>query len=278
MSGFDPDWLKLREPVDHRSRAKNVLAALSARFAARQSMVIVDLGCGTGSNLRGTAEHLPLAQHWHLVDADERLLAAARPRLSEWADQSKEGPGGFHLTKGQREIRVSFIKADLNHDLVFPRLKPDLVTAAALFDLVSEPFARRFTDALALANIAFYTVLSYDGKAAWEPADALDQRMLALFNQHQQTDKGLGPALGPAATDVLAGALKRHGFAILRGSSAWQLGAEDAALTAAVTDGWAGAVSELGQLDPPAVQAWLKRQRQARSCLVGHEDLLALPV
>lgn len=73
VSGFDPTWLALREPADHRSRNQDVADALAARFALRDSVNVVDLGCGTGSNLRAMAELLPKNQSWTLVDHDPAL-------------------------------------------------------------------------------------------------------------------------------------------------------------------------------------------------------------
>ena len=50
MSGFAAAWLALREPYDHAARS----AALADRFAAAVGKAphLLDLGCGTGSNLR----------------------------------------------------------------------------------------------------------------------------------------------------------------------------------------------------------------------------------
>ena len=91
MSGFDPAWLSLREPVDHRSRNAALLEAVAARFAGRDAIAVVDLGCGTGSNLRALAASLPRRQSWRLVDRDPALLGAARERLAAWADGSETG-------------------------------------------------------------------------------------------------------------------------------------------------------------------------------------------
>ena len=68
MSGFSPDWLALREPVDHRSRDAATAARLTEHFAGRQTVSVVDLGCGAGSNIRATYRLLPSAQAWTLVD------------------------------------------------------------------------------------------------------------------------------------------------------------------------------------------------------------------
>jgi ubiquinone/menaquinone biosynthesis C-methylase UbiE len=78
MSGFSANWLALREPVDHRSVNVAVRDAMRTWIGARQHIDIIDLGCGSGSNLRGLAPYLPSSQHWRLVDWDQALLDHAR--------------------------------------------------------------------------------------------------------------------------------------------------------------------------------------------------------
>jgi SAM-dependent methyltransferase len=78
---FSPEWLALREPVDHASVNSQVREALRRYFTRHTSIRVVDLGCGTGSNVRGTAGALGRRQTWTLVDYDPKLLKAAAFRL-----------------------------------------------------------------------------------------------------------------------------------------------------------------------------------------------------
>ena len=88
MSGFSPEWLALREPADHRARDGLLSMALADRLQSKPIVRVVDLGCGSGSNIRATYATLGREQHWTLVDYDARLLAAARATLSRWADSA----------------------------------------------------------------------------------------------------------------------------------------------------------------------------------------------
>jgi SAM-dependent methyltransferase len=278
MGGFSPDWLALREPADHAARNPQVLAAVGAHFASRHAVSIVDLGCGAGSNLRGTYAALPDRQHWTLVDYDQRLLDTARERLMGWADEAREQGEEIILSKGGKSLTVDFRQADLTRDLEWILgWQPDLITAAALFDLVSRRWIERFVAALASQNLPLYTVLTFDGRESWTPQHPADKPMLQAFLQHQRGDKGFGPAAGPDATEALAEAFRKTGFAVSTGDSAWRIGTNQAELVAALTRGIADAVAETRQIDPVRIAEWLEARRDAAG-VIGHLDLWARPV
>jgi hypothetical protein len=278
MSGFSPDWLALREPADHTARNPQVLAAVGSAFAGRQSLSIIDLGSGAGSNLRGSYSALPVRQHWTLVDADSRLLSVARRKLAEWADEAQEQGEELVLRKDDKTLTVDFRQADLTKDLEWVLgWQPDLVTAAALFDLASARWLERFVASLVSMRLPLYTVLTYDGRESWEPAHAEDPRMLAAFHHHQHGDKGFGPAAGPDATEALAQAFRKAGCAVTVGESPWQLGADHADLVRELSAGIAAAVTETGHVSPEGIASWLEAKRGA-SVRIGHQDLWARPV
>lgn len=276
MSGFSPEWLALREPADVRARDPGLLAALAQHLATRNAIEVVDLGCGTGSNIRTTAPALGPGQRWTLVDHDPALLAAARTELLGWADEASENGSSIVVTKDGLDIAVSFRQADLMQGLeAAVGGRPDLVTASALFDLCSADFIARTARAVASEGAAFYTVLTYDGEQAWSPAHPLDADMLAAFNEHQQTDKGFGSAAGPAAPAALALAFRQSGYTVLEASSPWRIDASEQPLIDALVGGFAGAVGEIGRVPASAIADWLKVKRSG--CMVGHTDTLALP-
>lgn len=277
MSGFDPAWLDLREAPDHRARNKHVLAACATHFASRDHMSVVDLGCGLGSNLRALAPHLPPRQSWRLVDYDPVLLAAARERLARWAQSAEPLPGGkLRLVRDGGMIEIEFVQADLADGAGHVLHGADLVTAAALFDLVSEDWLRNFVATLADSRTPFYTVLTYDGVEAWSPPHAADREMLAAFHAHQARDKGFGPAAGPRATEILARLLAGRSYAVEQGASPWRLGAADRAMIEMLANGVADACAETGLVKPDAVAAWRAARVQAHA-EIGHLDLFARP-
>jgi SAM-dependent methyltransferase len=263
VSGFSPEWLRLREPADHRARDRGLVERLAAHLHERMSVRLVDLGCGTGSNLRALSPALPARQHWRLVDHDPVLLNAAREEIAKWPGASPE---------------ISFEAADLSRDLE-QVLAPgcDVVTAAALFDLVSEAWLERLVAVLTTRACAFYTVLIYDGIMQWDPVHPADERIRAAFNAHQRTDKGFGRAAGADAAAFLVRALERAGFEVRTASSPWLLGRADLPLILSAAEGIADAARQTGLVAEADIADWLRSRAALSGCTIGHVDMLALP-
>lgn len=279
MSGFSAQWLALREPADRAARSRDVAEALSARLAQRAHVHVVDLGCGTGSNLRATAPLLPARQSWRLVDHDPALLQAARAELSAWADRARDEAGGvLRLERDGRDIDVGFTTADLAGDIdTALGESADLVSAAAFFDLASPQFIARVAAAVTARRAMFLTVLTYNGIQQWQPRHPLDGRMSSAFNAHQMSDKGLGASAGPTAPAHLADQFRLAGYGVVEGDSPWQLqGPHDARLIAELVDGQAAAVAETRLVDAAEIDRW--RAVKRTGAIVGHTDTFAFPL
>lgn len=278
MSGFSPAWLALREAADARSRNPGLASALSGHFMLRETIDVVDLGCGTGANLRATAHLLCRTQRWTLLDDDAAMLEAAAAALTAWSDAPavRDEKGSLIIRRAGQHIEVDLRRADLARDLdaALPE-KVDLVTASALFDLVSADFILKLARAAAAKRAAVYAVLTYDGITRWSPRRPADNAMSAAFHQHQLRDKGFGPAIGPTAPSHLADQLRLQGYRVLEGSSPWRLGTADTALIQELERGFAGAVAETGKVDAKTLDGWSGIRHT--DCEIGHTDTLALP-
>ena len=278
MTGFSAQWLALREPADHRARDASlrdqVVHDLAHLARVRPGPIkFVDLGCGSGSNLRALAPHMPATQHWTLVDYDPALLSAAKAALVQWADQMVSDQDMLVLLKNDKHISVKFLCEDLSSNLEYVLALPtDLLTAAAFFDLVAEDWLERFCG---LLRSPLYTVLTYNGQEIWHPPEPMDAAMLKAFHAHQQTDKGFGAAAGPNAVNVMETLLKARGFAVSKAQSPWKLAAADCNLIEQLAIGSAGAVLETKQVSAEEVSAWKKSRSMAQTCEIGHTDLYA---
>lgn len=276
---FSPEWLRLREPVDHHSRDKVLLAKVVQYLETKTEPVIYDLGAGAGSNLRGTAEALGQRQRWVLVDYDPELLSASLDFLTAWADKSRATAAGLELEKSGKLIRVEVKRADLNaNPQPWADQKPDLVTSAALFDLVSENWIDRFCEGLAKQKLPLYTTLVHDETAKWAPAHETDHKMAEAFERDFGKEKGFGPSAGNKAIGYMAKRLQSLGYEVELADSPWRLGKAEQPLIEQLADGWANAVRETGAVAEDDIQSWRSaRKASGTTCIVGHKDLLAIP-
>lgn len=275
MTGFSTSWLALREPADMRARSSDVADAVEARFMSRDRLNVVDLGCGTGSNVRGTAHLLPRQQSWTLVDYDAGLLTAARAELSAWADEAEDDGGVLRLEKGRQHLEITFRKLNLASD---PTAAldgaPDLVTAAAFFDLVSADYIREFARAIAERGCAFLTVLTYNGISQWGPRHPLDQQIVSAFHRHQANDKGFGVASGPTAAAHLADQFRINDYIVTEGDSPWKLGPSQQRLIDDLMEGHVTAARETKMVDEATLAKW--RALDKTEVLIGHTDTFAV--
>jgi hypothetical protein len=266
MAGFDRGWLRLRASFDTAARA----AELGRRFAEAlpDNPRLLDLAAGTGANLRYLSSQIGgTGQRWVLADHDPTLLDAVTEEMAGWPHPIPE---------------IETQRIDLVHDLDSLDFGGfDGVTATALFDLVSAGWLERFGAAVALAGKPLLLTLSVDGRLRWTPDDPADKAIRHWVELHQATDKGFGPALGPAAPAALVQTLERSGFEVASADSDWVIGPADAAMHLALIDGYRGAALEMAPADASfVIEDWAARRRQAAeerrlSALVGHVDIFA---
>ncbi len=248
---------------------------------------VVDLGAGTGSNLRYLAPRLGGRQHWRLVDDDPRLLAAALTSLQDWARvrgaAAIPSSDGLELRGADGECLIRCEQRDLARSLAdLPLPAGALVTAAALLDLVTEPWLTELITRCRAARAPVCFALSYDGRTVCTPVEPEDGEVLELFNRHQGLDKGFGPALGPHAANRAAALLSAAGYRVLCARSDWVIDTRHGVMQRALLDGWLAAVLELAPPRRTALTDWHRRRSAhvaaGRSTLrVGHVDVVAWP-
>lgn len=266
---YAPEWLQLREAADGTARALDLLDPLRIRLANLPgrcgSLVVHDLGCGTGSMGRWLAPRLDGPQHWILHDRDPYLLhfaAVASPRAA--ADGSR--------------VTVETRRADV------ARLTPDalsgasLVTASALLDVLTRDEIEALAEACVGTGCPALLTLSVAGRVELTPSDPLDAEIAEAFNAHQRR----GGLLGPDAVTAACEAFSERGATVRVNPSPWRLGPDDAELTAQWLRGWVGAAVE--QRPELGERAERYLQERLAACTAGelhvtvhHSDLLALP-
>jgi len=258
------NWLALREPADTAARSTALTRLIAEKLPRDRAVRIVDLGTGTGSNVRYLAGHLPGPQEWLIVDRDPGLLAQAATAL-----------------RPLRNVVVETFETNLGHidSSIFSRR--DLVTASALLDLVSDAWLVALASECRAAGALALFALTYNGRSSCSPAEPGDELVRELLNRHQlQNDKGFGRAAGPEAIDVAARAFSLAGFHIRREPSDWVLPPDSRELQVELVDGWATAACQIAPSRTPAIADWLRRRLEHieanRSRItVGHDDFAA---
>ncbi len=81
-------WLRLREPADIAARSDALTRAVADGMVPGEPLSLLDLGTGTGSNIRYLAERLPGPQCWLAVDRSAALLSTLPERITSWATTS----------------------------------------------------------------------------------------------------------------------------------------------------------------------------------------------
>jgi hypothetical protein len=265
---IEASWLALREPADARARdtaAQALLPPLLAQLPRRDpatdpdaGLRIVDLGSGTGANLRWLAPRLPDPdrQHWMLVDHDPGLLAR----------------GPVHATPVRADVAdLTQVLAELGG--------ADLITTAALLDLLDLRQLTAIVDAVVAAEVPALFSLSVTGEASLTPSDPQDQVLAESFDAHQRRDARPGPAAGAIVADLF----RDRGWSVLAIRTAWELHSEiEPALVGAWLEGRVEAAVEHRPDLAADAAGWLDRRRDqltagVLTAVVGHVDVLALP-
>ncbi len=259
---FDDHWLTLREPADHAARPASLLQQLTAAMPEQAPWHIVDLGAGTGSNLRYLAPRLDGNQQWLLLDHDAELLNQAINK-APIANATKV------------ETHVQDISA-----WPLPIKDAHLVTAAALLDLVTADWLAQLAQACAQHRLPALLALNYDGRINLSPEHPSDALIIAAVNAHQQSEKAMGLALGPKAVEVARQQFMAQGYQVLVMASDWQLTPAQPALQRALLEGWHEAACAQQPQQAALFDIWLQdriAQLASSEIRVGHQDILAIP-
>jgi hypothetical protein len=231
--------------------------------------LIRDLGCGTGAMGRWLAPLLPGPQRWVVHHRDAALLEVAAGDL----------PGS---AADGAAVTVEAKHSDIT------RLHPDdlagatLITASALLDLLTPDELAGLVAVCAGARCPTLVTLSVVGRVSLTPADPLDRRVAAAFDDHQRRATEGGRLLGPDAVTLAVEEFARLGAEVLIRASQWCLGALQADLAAEWFTGWVGAGCEQ-QVELAADTDVYTRRRLEQATAgqlavtVGHADLLVLP-
>jgi len=260
-------WLALREAADAAARSAELVELVRRSVGGAPSIVVHDLGCGTGSMGRWLAPRLPGPQRWVMHDRDQDLLELATAGL---VDRAADGTPVIGVTR----------PGDIADVTAADFAGASLVTASALLDLLTEWEVGRIAAACAGAGCPALLTISVVGRVDLTPADPLDDVIASAFNAHQRRAVGDRELLGPDAVEVAVAAFAAWGMVTTVRPSPWCLGPDDAELIADWLPDWLDAAClQRPELAGPA-EAYERRRltelaRGALQVVVHHDDLFA---
>jgi hypothetical protein len=279
-------WLELRESADTAARSEPLTNALAHTFDPGSPLAVLDLGTGTGSNIRFLLERLVPQQHWLALDRDASLLTELVARTSSWA---RARGYDTHATSAACVLQSATVTCSIEtRQLDLGNLRQEifdgrhLVTASALLDLASTDWLRALAACCRTAGASALFALTYDGRSWCTPMEPEDDLVRTLLNRHQKRDKGLGgPADGPEAAASAERAFSEEGFLVHCEASEWKLGHNHEALQAELVEGWFHAAVEVAPELAATLSHWHTRRldhlRHGRSTIVvGHQDIAAV--
>ena len=282
------DWLRVREPADVAARSEALTRAIADARVPGEPLCLLDLGTGTGSNIRYLAGRLRGPQSWLGVDRSPVLLGALPERITSWAEAS-----GYEAWTDEERcvVRGAHFVCDIEtHETDLGTLDDHriftgrhIVTASALLDLVSKSWLLALAAHCRVEGALALFALTYNGRFACTPSEVEDEEVKGLMNQHQKRDKGLGGgAAGPDAGTVAEQCFLQEGYRVRREPSDWVLGPADRDVQRLLIDGWADAATEMAPGRASAIARWRARRlahvEAGRSrVVVGHDDLAAWP-
>ena len=261
------DWLALRREADTRAReaSRPLLERLTGYYAAGAETVVdvVDVGAGTGANLAWLAPRLPMRQRWTLLDHD--------PALLELADAPRDD---------DRVVDVARVVAGIEDLATLPRVlrSPCLVTCSAVLDVLTVEQLDGLCDLLATRRLPALFALNVDGTVELSPEHHFDERITAVFNDHQRR----GTLLGPAAVTHAEQRLRAAGMTVDVMDTPWLLDAQDGPLLRRYLRERADVVIEQNPSLREETEEWLAQRLECHGedrlrARVGHRDLLCLP-
>ncbi len=275
---FDIDWLNERYPFDVEARDKELENKVLAHLDRKESISLVDVGAGTGSNCLYFIQKLSQNQNWYLIEQNAELKKATIRRLKDYASYHKynfeQKKNTIKISSPKRAIRVTIINDSLlNLAEVVDLKKVDLVLANAVFDLFSAGQLKEVTTIITQNKVAFYHTLSYEGMT-FEPADPFDDFFVRAYNEHMERQQDFGKALGKNASAYMVELFEATKHKLQTATSTWKIEPTDIKMHYYLLNFMENALSEMELA--PAMQANFEKwtQRKKDLIIMGQQRLL----
>ena len=281
-------WLEHRYPCDVEARNANIEKKFLEYFSQRERLRIMDAGSGTGSNFRYYFSKLPEQQEWVLLEQDAKLLEACRERLTSFAQENQyqleRKTDGYLIKSGRKQANIRFLQGKLEDVKTLTDLEQlDVITANALFDLVSYEQFDAFAAQIACYQVCLMASLNYY-ETSFLPFSSIDGRFLQYFHTHMTRPQDFGEAMGPNCTEEMLDLLAAHEMKCEQEGSQWHLKRYDTTMQHYILHFMEHAIRDLNlsEKEIEEMESWLENKQQMSrdhqlEIIVDHSDIFAYP-
>lgn len=281
-------WLEHRYPCDEAARNPNIEKKFLEYFSQRDRLHIMDAGAGTGSNFRYYFSKLPEQQEWILLEQDATLLQACRDRLNRFAEENQyhlsEKGDQLLISSDRRQASIRFVQDKLENVKSLTDMEQlDVITANALFDLVSYEQFDAFAAQIACYQVCLMASLNYY-ETSFLPFASEDGRFIQYFHMHMLRPQDFGEAMGPNCSEEMLDLLAAHEMKCEQEGSQWHLKRYDTTMQHYILHFMEHAIRDLNLSDKEIgdMESWLEEKQQMSrehqlEIIVDHSDIFAYP-
>lgn len=283
---FDPNWLETRYRFDSSARKNSTEKKMLNHFSSHGNINILDIGAGTGNNVRYYSPFLPQNQSWLLLDSDPLLNSQSLVLLSQWA---KKNHWPYQLSENELQFQISTktitVKKKLGSLLELNKIidlaKVNLITANAVFDLFSSLQWKIFLNQLTPFSLPLLATLNYS-EMSFFPFCKINQKYIHLYNDHMTRKQKFGKAMGASCAQEMSDILTQYNYNTITEQSNWIIDPKENIMLNFLIHFMEKSVDEMisSPLEKKTFHQWIEKKRkdikEARlKAKVQHIDIFA---
>lgn len=281
-------WLSYRFACDAEARNQGIERKFLEFFAHMHQLHLVDVGAGTGANFRYYFDRIKQNQEWTFIEQDPHLIRTSHICLEKFAIDHdydfQQNDNTVTIATGEKKAHIKIIQGSLDHLEELTNLqKTDVVTANAVFDLVSYDQFDAFVGKLKKNNVCLLSTLNYY-ETSFIPFSESDGRFLRLYHMHMRRPQSFGIAMGPDCCEEMLDLLHEHGMLIEQECSQWHITRRNTTMQHFLLHFIENAIHELNlaECEQQAFNEWIKEKKEIShrrdlEIYVDHSDIFAYP-
>jgi len=282
-------WLDHRYAFDAEARNPSIEKKFIKYFSERESIHILDAGAGTGNNFKYYFEKLPnQKQSWVLLEQEAGSIEQCRKRLQRFAEKKGyelETTDDRFLLKAEGKLaQIQFEQGNLQDIKAHVDMETlDVVTANALFDLVSYEQFDHFAAQLTCYQVCLLATLNYY-ETSFLPFSEEDGRFVRFFHTHMMRPRDFGQGMGPNCSEEMLELLVAHEMKVEQEESRWHLKRYDTTMQHYILHFFEQAIRDLSLSDSELrdTDQWISTKKEMSQShtleiIVDHSDIFAYP-